>query len=1154
MAQPSEREIREELEREIDAIAGILSPKRQYSELRKILDMALRHLTKDTSTAFAGPYPMLLYVCQTYGIRDIRPLNNMRRRCRYAHKIPEARLAATFETDKETLRKLTGLIGHEGETAAWAEATTETEAVKETTEKERDRRVMRVSVTRRLGDGKVEVMRQEDAAKVTVDMRGDIELETKIKEGDQLNLIDTKTGRDGTLTPWLTILEPDILVDVTSIASCFTPTADTHEWAIINRIKPKPTTRHILLGNMAGQMLDEALTCMRDGRDPSGLSYRDSVGRFFGSNALALAASTDVDATWHQDAQQQQRNVAEMIKTLSQKDRNFNIDLTMTEPSFVSEALGIQGRMDLLQTDFRLLVEQKSGKKNDYKHTHREEHYVQIVLYQLLLNLQFDVKATETSQYLMYSRYGSAEGLIREGTSPAELIQKIFKIRNGIVYDNIRYTKASELRKDLGEWTAERFRDKKVGDKLWDLYTLPSLESVLRPIQTAPKLVQDYFFEMLAFIQRESILSRIGNSTKEGSGFASLWTTAAADRRRTGNLMDRLQIMHLGKDTDDTTMLWMEGSRAVDVVELTVPREVNTEDDSTDSIPNFRVGDVVILYDYTSGDEPDVRDAVECRATIIDLEAETITVKLRSAQSSTFFTSKRGRQWALEHDLLDSQSSNLGRQLNTMMTANTERRDLLIGTRRAKAACKVDELDKIALTRDYGAASNEVVRRVKASQELFLLMGPPGTGKTSHGLVSILTETLSESGKTALLMAYTNRAVDEICSKLEKNGIEYLRIGSRFSCAPEYRRRLLNHQGYANVNEIRESIYATRVIVGTTASISGNMNLFELKHFDIAIVDEASQILEPSIVGILSAKNREGEDGRASNAIDKIVLIGDHKQLPAVVTQKKTASAVHAKNLHSIGLQDCRESFFQRMMRLYSDDEVLTYTLTRQGRMHEETAAFANRHFYGGRLQTVPLPHQTAELKFTTYDHEDELEKKMATRRTIYIDSKGDGEKNMVTDEKVNQREAEIIAEVIRKAVRLRRANGMTVDSGATLGVVVPYRNQIGAIRQRLAEKIEPQDSVEDRQFYENLTIDTVERLQGSERDIIIYGFTVRRVHQLSFLTDSEYEEADGTVIDRKLNVALTRAREQTIVVGDSEIISKIELYKELIEEMSDGE
>ena len=160
----------------------------------------------------------------------------------------------------------------------------------------------------------------------------------------------------------------------------------------------------------------------------------------------------------------------------------------------------------------------------------------------------------------------------------------------------------------------------------------------------------------------------------------------------------------------------------------------------------------------------------------------------------------------------------------------------------------------------------------------------------------------------------------------------------------------------------------------------------------------------------------------------------------------------------------------------------------------------------------------------------------------------------MVTDEKVNQREAEIIAEVIRKAVRLRRANGMTVDSGATLGVVVPYRNQIGAIRQRLAEKIEPQDSVEDRQFYENLTIDTVERLQGSERDIIIYGFTVRRVHQLSFLTDSEYEEANGTVIDRKLNVALTRAREQTIVVGDSEIISKIELYKELIEEMSDGE
>lgn len=78
-----------------------------------------------------------------------------------------------------------------------------------------------------------------------------------------------------------------------------------------------------------------------------------------------------------------------------------------------------------------------------------------------------------------------------------------------------------------------------------------------------------------------------------------------------------------------------------------------------------------------------------------------------------------------------------------------------------------------------------------------------------------------------------------------------------------------------------ERIRNCRIIVGTVAAISGKPELFRLKHFDVAIIDEATQILEPQLLGILCARGEDGKD-----AIDKFVLIGDHKQLPCCGTAK----------------------------------------------------------------------------------------------------------------------------------------------------------------------------------------------------------------------------------------------------------------------------
>jgi superfamily I DNA and/or RNA helicase len=81
-----------------------------------------------------------------------------------------------------------------------------------------------------------------------------------------------------------------------------------------------------------------------------------------------------------------------------------------------------------------------------------------------------------------------------------------------------------------------------------------------------------------------------------------------------------------------------------------------------------------------------------------------------------------------------------------------------------------------------------------------------------------------------------------------------------------------------------------------------------------------------------------------------------------------------------------------------------------------------------------------------------------------------------------------------------------------------------------------------------DISVDTVERYQGSERDVIIYSFCVNHRYQLKFLPN--LTEENGTLIDRKLNVALTRARKRLIVIGVQEILKENPIYSRMIEEL----
>lgn len=929
-------------------------------------------------------------------------------------------------------------------------------------------------------------------------------LATLLYKGAMLNLIRPYIAEDGSMVPEFIILEPDFLVDVSTIVSCFDTYADSPLLALLKRLEPYEPTEAILLGHMASGLLDEVLH--EKFQVPPSLqqlreAYRQTAMQFFRRNAVGVMSVAPGD-DFHLNAWQQFTNIrTAMLQTLPRQVNRYDGNSVIVEPTFFSEMLGLQGRMDMLQTDMRLLVEQKSG-KGGFRPGHAdvdtpvytEQHYMQMLLYMAIVRYNFrhvyEANGHELYAFLLYSKY--RHPLIGLGFAP-RLLFSALRMRNMYVAQESRMSRGGMTA--IMDMCADDFNIKGTAGKLWQNYQRPRLERLLHPFREVSPLERAYFERFYRFVALEHRLSKVGNQTKENSGFASAWLSSTDEKAQAGDILLDL----------DMVLPPVPGS--ADIEEVTLCYDGDTG--------NFRRGDIVVLYSYLPGQEPDMRRTMTFRATIIGMEPAAITLQLRNAQrDAVVFRGREECRWCLEHDFMESSYSALYKGLYAFLLSPQERRDLLM-MRRMPAVSGY-----VPLRGEYGAF-NELQQRIKAARDLFLIIGPPGTGKTSFGMLNTLQEELREEGSKVLIVSYTNRAVDEICSKLYPD-IDFIRIGGEASASQTYRRNMLGSviSECSSANELRNSILGARVLVGTTAAVSACLPIIGMSTFSLCIVDEASQILEPHLLPLLSL-SRDGEA-----CIRKFVMIGDHKQLSAVVQQRRRESRVENGALNEIGLTDCRNSLFERLLLKYRSNPDVCYMLTRQGRMHRDIARFPNMAFYGGRLEEVPLPHQ---LQGT------------GTRRVRFVDVLP------YTDspsDKVNIAEAEAVVAELCAIWETTRDNFVPSE---TVGVIVPYRNQISAIRTLLADRLGDASHP-----LLQISIDTVERYQGSQRNYIIYAFTISRPYQLRFLTETTFME-DGMQIDRKLNVAMTRALEYLILIGNASLIGRWPLYRRLLQYVGEG-
>ncbi len=941
--------------------------------------------------------------------------------------------------------------------------------------------------------------------------------------GSQVNLVMPREVSAGEVHAELIVYEPDCLIDVTTVAGCFEQYATSSLVNLLKKVQPQEGSYHLTLGNFASQLLDDVIN-----HAPGERTYADSVRAFFGKNAVALASMGDGERKdFHRDGRAQLANIERAMRhdLPASLPGTFNGGLGIVEPSFFSEMLGLQGRMDYLQRDFRVLLEQKSGKSagwdRAFVHPQREkeQHYVQTLLYMLLImyNYRRDYEANgkRLDAFLLYSKY--ERGLLPVRLDPG-YVHSAMRVRNEIARDELRCAMPGGFRA-LDTLTVEDVNQKGLSGRFWEQYLRGPIERVLGTVQGASELERSYFHRFLTFIANEHMLSRMGNGA--GSGFASMWHDSLEDKLHAGNILAPLALSARGLAVDGCLETLRFGFR----------------DPGGNGMSNFRPGDIVVAYPYPEGRVPDARRTMVFRCTMEEMGQDGMTLRLRAPQSSTdVFRDNLSNPWAIEHDHMEASFASQYRGMYTFLEAPRPRRELLLFQR----APGVDGGVAAPRLTDHGEFT-DLVMRVRRSRDIFLVIGPPGTGKTSLGLMHNLREELADPDASVLLMAYTNRAVDEIAGRLIEDGIDFMMLGHDHSASPRAREHQLGRRiaDASRLDDVAGILASARVFVGTTTSMNSNLGFLRRRRFSLAIIDEASQILEPQLVALFCA-----HDGGVPT-IGRFLLIGDHKQLPAIVRQSPAQSRVQDPLLNPIGLDDCRRSLFERFLRRYGDDPSVTCMLTRQGRMHPDVALFPNCAFYGNRLEAVPLEHQARVLP-PSAGGGDGIDRILATRRLAFIGVVPEGES---PSDMVNQAEADVIA---RFACRIYAKERDGFDPYETVGVIVPYRNQIAAVRKAIDAAVGAEFRGEGRKAasvaLREVTVDTVERFQGSQRRYVIYGFTVQRRHQLGFLTGNVFVDADGTVVDRKLNVAMTRAKECLVMVGNPRLLSNDPIFHKLME------
>jgi superfamily I DNA and/or RNA helicase len=453
-------------------------------------------------------------------------------------------------------------------------------------------------------------------------------------------------------------------------------------------------------------------------------------------------------------------------------------------------------------------------------------------------------------------------------------------------------------------------------------------------------------------------------------------------------------------------------------------------------------------------------------------------------------------------------------------------------------------------------SQNQAVRNVLSAQEVAIVHGPPGTGKTTTLVQAIhLVLKNKETGLKLLVCAPSNTAVDLLTEKLAKEGIKVLRIGNparvdeevqqytldnqiathplfkdlkkyrkdaenfrqmagkykrNFGADEREQRRLLYAEAKKLLKEASElENYITKDILEKaeviTATLVGSANqVLNGRRFDTVFIDEAAQALEPATwIPILKA--------------EKVVLAGDHWQLPPTVKSMEA----DRKGLSKTLLEKC-------ILRHKKLDNSVDVMLRKQYRMNEVIMQFSNEQFYENQL--------IADEKVQTWVIGEDI------APVEFIDTAGCGFEeipNPETGSTFNPEEAKLLFRHLENLIQ--EIDNQCIDTTFSIGIISPYKAQTHLLKEELEnfkKKYAGKSSFnaekkEEHGLFIDIEANTIDSFQGQERDIIYISLVRSNSEgEIGFLKDT-----------RRMNVAMTRARKKLVVIGDSATLANFKFY-----------
>jgi len=427
------------------------------------------------------------------------------------------------------------------------------------------------------------------------------------------------------------------------------------------------------------------------------------------------------------------------------------------------------------------------------------------------------------------------------------------------------------------------------------------------------------------------------------------------------------------------------------------------------------------------------------------------------------------------------------------------------------------------------------VNKILAANELAIVHGPPGTGKTTT-LVQAIKALQQQDHRQILVVAPSNTAVDLLSEKLAKEGLNVLRIGNpsrvstrllsltldakmaehesikdvkklkkqaaeyknmahkykrNFGRAEQEQRKALFSEAYKIVKEagkteqyIIDQIVAKAQVITATLVGANHYTIKDIQ-FDTVVIDEAGQALEPACwIPIIKAK--------------KLILAGDHCQLSPTIKSVEAAR----KGLSTTLMEKC--------VSLYPESVIL---LEEQYRMHKTIMGYSSSVFYNGQLKANKL---VAEHLLFPGD----VPLEFIDTAGCSFDEKQEGTSISNPDEAV------FVLKHLSKLVGQLAETYGPLDF-PSIAVISPYSQQIRTLKELMLSSSLLQI------YAESISINTIDSFQGQERDVVYLS-----------LTRSNTDGVIGFLSDiRRMNVAMTRAKKKLVVIGDSATLSRFSFY-----------